>query len=101
MKTCFWQKLTEPTGLAIADLCDYYNKGMIITRINVPKEHRGKGIARALLQEILTEADKNKVKLYLEIQSSDGLTAEQLAAWYRRHGFKGNMIGVLVRKPLL
>ena len=59
--------------------------------------HRGRGIARKLLAEILADADANGVTLWLEISPSDGLDYDQLKAWYKRHGFKGNCI--YKRKP--
>src|SRR6185369_9551323 len=92
-----YQKLSDPIGLAVLDVVDYHGDGYIITRINVPKAHRGKGIGTQLLTECLAEADKLGVKLWLEIQSSDGPSYEELEAWYMRHGFKGNMI--YRRKP--
>ena len=87
-----YRKLEGPTGLAVLDLVDYYDDGYIITRINVPKAHRGKGIGTELLNECLAQADKLGVRLWLEIQPFDGLSYKELEAWYMRHGFKGNMI---------
>jgi len=87
-----YRKLSNPTGLAVLDLVDYYDEGYIITRINVPMAHRGKGIGTELLNECITKADELGITLWLEIQSSDGLTYDELEAWYKRHGFKGNMI---------
>lgn len=96
MKTLYYLKLSNPFGLAIIDLVDYYDKGYIITRINVPKAHRGKGIARKLLQEVINDADEAKVDLFLEVNASDGLTRDELYKWYNRRGFKGT--GLLKRK---
>lgn len=72
MKPCYMVKLSG-TRIAIADLVDYYGRGKIITRINVPAEFRGKGHGTALLKQIIEDADREKIALYLEIQSSDGL----------------------------
>lgn len=83
MKSCYM----IPDVRAIADVCDYYGIGRIITRINVPLEHRHKGYAHELLQQILDDADKEHINLYLEISPSDGLTYQELEAWYMRHGF--------------
>lgn len=88
MQTAYYKKI-DSTSLAVLDLVDYYGEGLIITRINVPKKHRGKGYASVLLKECIADADETKTTLFLEIQSSDGLSYEQLEAWYRRHGFKG------------
>ena len=98
MKNCFYEKL-GPTDLAIADLCDYYGHGMIITRINVPKGvFRGTGIGTKLLNAITNEADVTCTKLFLEISPSDGLNYAQLQEWYERHGFKP-WKGIFKRNP--
>jgi ribosomal protein S18 acetylase RimI-like enzyme len=96
VKSCY---VDYPTR-AIADLCDYYGRGMIITRINVPAAHRNNGVGSMLLQQILTDADAEGIKLWLEIQASDGLTRDQLQEWYERHGFEEVVTGVWRRKPV-
>jgi len=96
LKNCYIIKLS-PVNIAIADLTDYFEKGMIITRINVPKEFRGKGFGRDLLNQILTDADKDGVTLYLEILASGEMSYMDLEAWYMRHGFK-SWNGILRRK---
>ena len=93
-----YRKLDE-TSLAILDVSNYDGRNYIITRINVPAKHRGKGVASELLRECITLADETKTKLFLEISESDGLNRGQLEAWYRRYGFKGSPIGVMIRKP--
>lgn len=97
MQSAYYEKLAKPTGLAVLDLTDYYNEGLMITRVNVPMAHRGKGIASKLLRQCCADADQLGITLWLEIASSDGLSYDQLEAWYLRHGFKGNMI--YKRKP--
>ena len=97
MQHAFYEKLTNPTCLAVLDLVDYYGKGLIITRINVPRNHRGKGIASTLLRRALHAADSESITLFLEISPSDGLNYEQLKAWYKRYGFYGNYL--YIRKP--
>lgn len=94
MRSCY----VDPATRSIADLCDYYDQGMLMTRINVPKAHRGQGHARALLARILADADAERVTLFLEISPSDGLNYRELEAWYLRHGFTP-YVGVFVRKP--
>lgn len=95
MKSCYVDKDTR----SIADICDYYGRGLIITRINVPKEHRNKKHGSALLKRILADADAEGVVLWLEILESGGLTRTQLAEWYARYGFK-NHGGVWRRQPV-
>jgi GNAT superfamily N-acetyltransferase len=97
MKSGYYRRLENPMGLAVLDLVDYYNEGLIITRINVPKHHRRKGIGTALLKECIADADREKITLWLEIAESDGPNYETLEAWYKRHGFKGRFM--LKRKP--
>lgn len=96
MKTCYAVSLGYKA--AIADLVRYQG-GMMITRINVPRDHRGKGHARKLLGRILADADKDGVALYLHVSASDGLTEQQLDAWYKRHGFVEKNCLWLVREP--
>lgn len=83
---------------SIADLDEYYGIGWQITRINVPEKYRGQGIASQLLRDIIAEADREQVRLYLEIVPTGGLNYDQLDAWYRRHGFKP-WKGILRRLP--
>lgn len=98
MKNCFY----SPEHNAIADLVDAREmgllNGMLITRINVPAQHRGQGVGRELLKLILAAADAEGLNLYLEISSSDGLTYDELEAWYVRYGFR-DIGGVWKRKP--
>lgn len=86
-------KLDSPVGLAVLDYTEYYAPGAYyITRINVPISHRGKGYGTKLLEQFLKQADANGWTVWLEIQPSDGLTYDELEAWYLRHGFRGFMI---------
>lgn len=71
---------------------------MMLNRINVPRQHRGNGHARDLLNQILTDADKEGVTLCLHISPSDGLDGKQLSEWYKRHGFI-NTGGLYKRTP--
>ena len=105
MKTCYYNKEYN----AIADLTDegqifgLDKPLMVLNRINVPERHRGKGIARKLLKQILDDADREEITLKLEILASGGLTFEQLESWYKRHGFiwSSDEKGVMVRLPLV
>lgn len=114
MKATYIDKETH----AIADVYDDpQSDKFIITRINVPKQHRKQGHGTRLLQRILDDADKEGVKLALFCAPSGGLTFRQLVNWYKRHGFDkdelpnwcslygmsdiqgGHTDGVLVRYP--
>lgn len=84
MLSCYYDGETN----SIADL--FYIKDAdvwCITRINVPKQFRGKGTGTRLLKQILDAADKEGAVLVLTVSSSDGLSNDQLDAWYQRHGF--------------
>jgi ribosomal protein S18 acetylase RimI-like enzyme len=94
IKNCFYTKLGG-MNIAIADIVPYM-RGYIITRINVPSQYRGQGYGRELLLQILEEADKHDLPLYLEVSPSGGLDYLDLVAWYTRHGFRQKM-GIMVR----
>lgn len=87
VKNCFWLHLSNPERLAVLDLVPY-GSGYIITRINVPREHRRQGYGRTLLLECLKQADEQWLTLYLEIAASGEMSGTQLIAWYTRNGFK-------------
>jgi hypothetical protein len=74
----------------------------LITRIEVGNEERGKGYATQLLNEICMDADRERIRLWLEIapDESNGLDYVQLLSWYKRHGFEQFMMeGIMVRDP--
>lgn len=98
MRSCYYHKISS-TELAVLDNCDYYNDGHIITRINVPHKQRGRGFGSLLLLQCLSDADRERVTMWLEISPSDGLDYPTLEAWYLRHGFK-NVGGIYRRRPL-
>lgn len=97
MNSCYHLVLS-PVKIAILDNCDYYSLGRIITRVNVPKEFRGNSHGTTLLKQVLEDADKEGINLFLEISESDGLSYEQLKDWYERHGFKP-WRGIWRRRP--
>lgn len=64
------------------------SEGWMITRISVPKESRGKGIASLVLREMVQDADREGVVLILEPFPTGGLDYSQLISWYQRYGFR-------------
>jgi GNAT superfamily N-acetyltransferase len=96
MKSCYHIKLPDGT-VAIADLVDYYGVGQYITRINVPEHHRKKKYGNTLLNMITKDADKEGVKLFLEISSSE-IPEEVLHRWYTSNGFR-KWFGMYKRNP--
>ena len=61
----------------------------VIEEVYVFRYHRRRGIAGRLLHRVTADADREGVTLYLDIAPSDveGMDADQLRAWYGRHGF--------------
>lgn len=100
MNSCF--TIRHPLGLSIIDLVRYVVDeevvGELVTRVSVPERYRGQGHARELMRQMLSEADSDKVDLYLGITPGGGLTFEELESWYIRNGFKRVNDGLYVRK---
>lgn len=62
--------------------------GMDLNRINVPAGSRGQGIGRKLMEEVLADADREGLILWLDINPYGAMTYEELEAWYLRIGFE-------------
>lgn len=77
LKLSYLNALIDGQLLEISDLATW------------PSE-RNKGHATALLREVCDEADKSATLLVLTPSAfgSDGMTTEQLEAWYSTFGFK-------------
>ena len=58
-----------------------------IEEVYVQPAHRRRGIGGRLLSRVTADADREGVTLYLDIVPGDGMDADQLRAWYGRHGF--------------
>lgn len=76
-----------------------FDGGMIVNRVNVPGQHRGFGIARELIRQVLADADTEGVVLWLAINPYGNMTYEQLEAWYMRLGFEKFQEGWYRRPP--
>lgn len=98
MRTCFVIKLS-PVKIAIADLT-FVDSKQYVTQINIPANFRGTGVGSKLLTEVVEEADRFSVDLYLGISPSDGLDFAALEAWYGRFGFVpyAEEAGLYIRK---
>lgn len=102
MKETYHLRLEDPPGLAILDVAGPKSvKQLVLTRVNVPKKHRGNGHASTLLKMALEDADQEGITLVLGVVPSDGLDAETLTAWYLRNGFEVMEGNILIRKPKL
>jgi GNAT superfamily N-acetyltransferase len=84
---------------AIVDVSHARGTVYVVNRVNTPRLHRGKGVARELMRQVLEDADREGVTLTLWINASDGLTRNQLKAWYRRLGFAPDPTGLWLRSP--
>lgn len=80
------------------DLVKYFDRGLLITRLNIPESMRGKGVAKRLLTELCTDADSGKVVLWLEFQPYSGTNKHLLCKLYRSFGFKDRG-GIWCRLP--
>jgi len=80
---------------AIADLNapTEFIRHWTITRINVPDKFRGRGHGSALLQQIVDDADNERVIIQLQIYPSGPMDYQQLESWYHRYGFNNRPDG--------
>ena len=99
-----YSKILGSVRLAVLDLIPTMGldgmkeDGLVISRVNTPHDHRGRGHARELMRECLADADASGITLYLWINAYGDMSDEQLGAWYERCGFKnGNVL--FVREP--
>lgn len=82
-----WYSIRVGSRLCIADIMSWGGNTYTINRINVPKPLRGQGYGRALLKQILEDADKEQATLVLIPEATGGLTQYDLEGWYVRNGF--------------
>lgn len=64
---------------------------VLITRVEVIRERRGKGYGRALLKAMLEDTDREGVTLHLHVDadhSLGSLSQDDLRDWYQRYGFR-------------
>ena len=68
-----------------------------------PKEFRGKGAAKHVMDLIMKLADKHGLPIDLEAKPFDkgtgGMNKSQLTSWYKSFGFKPHL-GGMIRKPV-
>jgi ribosomal protein S18 acetylase RimI-like enzyme len=87
MKLTYAEVLYDPPRLAVIDLIAYAD-GLLVTRINTPREHRRKGVATKLLRELCTDADRERTRLYLQVVPTADMNERALTAWYKRYGWR-------------
>jgi len=90
-------------GMSVSDIAAKYPKLKIdisnprspndygvLSRLEVPKEMRGQGLATQAMQDIIAEADKTKAKLALSPSGDWGASVPRLKEFYERFGFIPN-----------
>lgn len=102
MKTFYMDRDTR-SCIDVAQPGELY-PGHTICRVSVLPQHRGQGLARQLMNEVLTDADFEWVPLYLDVQpdaSGTGLDFHLLYQFYLRCGFVQSPYGYpsMVRHP--
>ena len=58
-----------------------------IFRLKTPKEHRRKGYATIIMQEIIENYGNREITLLPNASPEDGMTIEELRDWYHRFDF--------------
>ena len=101
MHPSYHKLLTQPSALAVCDVVhDMDDNTWVITRINIPAAHRGKGIGSELLRNTCKDADRLGCILKLGLNPYGPLDREQLEAWYKRYGFEwDDEHAYMVREP--
>lgn len=100
MKSLYSFKLSHQ--LAVADVIPH--KGYyILTRLNVPFEHRRKGYGSDLLNKVTHDADMEEVILVLQPTPYDPIQFPKgkLIDFYKDHSFVVHNEGIMVRLPAL
>lgn len=88
--------------LAILDLMEIDKKKFLVTRVNVPLEHRRKGIGSGLLKDATEDADKECSTLLIEPRPypDSTMTKKEIINYYKRFGFEFiSEEDYMVRKP--
>lgn len=73
-------------------------KPTLLARIFVSPEQRGKGHARALLNAVTVDADREYKDLYLSVIPDDGIDRDRLVKLYQEFGFKFQDEDAMLRK---
>ncbi|WP_143288705.1 GNAT family N-acetyltransferase [Calderihabitans maritimus] len=89
--------LQNPQRNAVAEISKL-GDSWFFNRLFVPPEHRRKGIANALMEELVKILDAKCITLRNEINPYGDMTYEQLLAFYKKFGFKKTEEG-FVRYP--
>lgn len=83
----FFVKLSH-IRIAMLNASPFRDNDLYINRVNVPKEHRGRGIGSALMQAFLESARQVGVKrIFVEPGGYQLKDQPRRVRWYEEHGF--------------
>lgn len=76
-------------------------KGTLVSRVEVPLQHRQKGIATELLKKVIADADKECEELTIEPSPDNGTqeSYNKLTKFYSKFGFEPSEHFQMKRKP--
>jgi len=67
------------------------NNSIVVNKIVVPSEHRGKGIGSSMMKRITDHADKHGKRVLLTPSDNFGASSVgRLNKFYKKHGFVSN-----------
>lgn len=81
----------ELEGRHAVSLSIHFSKNsnaIILSRIVVERENRGRGVGAAVMKELCSFADRRRVRIALTPSSDFGGTKARLVTFYKRFGFK-------------
>lgn len=76
-------------------------RGWLLTRIFVPIDRRGQGVASRILAQLLAEADYEGATLLLEVPPNGKFehATSELQDWYKEHDFERHSLTLWKRLP--
>lgn len=98
----FYCRIPDISQPAQIDASEVQPGTWYVNRLIVPKNARGQGIATALMQELITWANNNSIKLISEINPYGDLDKEQLITFYQKFNFtltKNQEGEFIIREP--
>lgn len=90
-------------GHAYVTVRDWRDGDAEILTVFTDAEHRGRGLMRELMREVLADADREEINLLLTVgagRRKNGMGAGELYEWYNRLGFNG-LAGNRMERPAM
>ena len=96
-----YRRLSYVSSACLDTVCmnDSLGRGLLVTRVSVPRSWRGRGIGTDMMKNLCDHADRIRIPLYLFCMSSGEMNERDLADWYRRMGFFGDETTLMSRPP--